>query len=35
MTSYRIIESHSGKINIESVEEVGTTVTIWLPYPKN
>ncbi|MFZ7943509.1 ATP-binding protein [Neobacillus sp. 19] len=32
MTSYRIIESHNGKINIESVEKVGTTVTIWLPF---
>ncbi|MFK9090441.1 ATP-binding protein [Bacillus salipaludis] len=33
MTSFRIIESHKGKINIDSVEEEGTMVTIWLPYP--
>jgi len=32
MTSFRIIESHNGKITIDSVEEEGTTVTIWLPY---
>ncbi len=31
MACYRIIEAHSGKISIESVEEEGTTVTIWLP----
>jgi two-component system, sporulation sensor kinase A len=31
MTSYRIIESHKGKIHIESVEGKGTTVTINLP----
>jgi two-component system, sporulation sensor kinase A len=31
MTSYRIIESHNGKINIESIDGEGTTVTIWLP----
>ncbi|MGG1674461.1 PAS domain S-box protein [Neobacillus sp. NRS-1170] len=33
MTSYRIIESHHGKINVESEEGHGTTVTIWLPIP--
>ncbi|EKN70755.1 PAS/PAC sensor signal transduction histidine kinase [Neobacillus bataviensis LMG 21833] len=32
MTCFRIIESHNGKINIESVQGEGTTVTIWLPY---
>jgi two-component system, sporulation sensor kinase A len=31
MTCYRIIESHHGKINVESVEGEGTTVTIWFP----
>ncbi|OLS36883.1 PAS domain S-box protein [Bacillus sp. MRMR6] len=31
MTSYRIIESHHGKINVESIEGEGTTVTIWFP----
>ena len=35
MTSYRIIESHNGKINIESIDGEGTTVTIWLPYSIN
>jgi two-component system sporulation sensor kinase A len=31
MTSYRIIENHHGKINIDSTEGEGTTVSIWLP----
>jgi two-component system, sporulation sensor kinase A len=31
MTSYRIIENHRGKININSIEGEGTVVTIWLP----
>jgi two-component system sporulation sensor kinase A len=31
MTSYRIIEQHKGKIKIESMEGVGTTVRILLP----
>ncbi|MEW9051406.1 MAG: PAS domain S-box protein [Neobacillus sp.] len=31
MTSYRIIENHHGKINVESVEGEGTTATIWFP----
>ncbi|MDN3015231.1 PAS domain S-box protein [Paenibacillus sp. BSR1-1] len=31
MTSFRIIESHHGKIKVESEEGRGTTVIIWLP----
>jgi two-component system, sporulation sensor kinase A len=34
MTSFRIIESHHGKINIDSIEGEGTSVTIWLPVSK-
>jgi signal transduction histidine kinase len=29
--SYGIIEKHSGRIDVESVEGVGTTFSIWLP----
>jgi len=29
--SYGIIEKHSGRIDVESVEEVGTRFAIWLP----
>ena len=31
MLSYKIIESHQGKISIMSEVGVGTTVTIYLP----